>query len=183
MSPPPPPGRRPPPQGRRGPPRPGGAPPGRRPPPGRRAPPTAPRKGPPPGARRRGPSGRQEAQPDPNDPTIGRGDKQFVIKKGRRRSDDEPEDDAPLGAVILPKSMTQEAEGENFKKRFGVEQAVDLTQRHGKVQLTDSMGALGPDIKKKGLAALLFLLLVAVVAYAIHVKIGFPALLEKLTGG
>ncbi len=84
--------------------------------------------------------------------------------------------------MILPQSITQEAEDENFKKRFGTEEVIDFEKRHGAVHLMQSAGATGPDIKRKGAALLLFLLLLAAGAYAIHVKIGFPALLEKLGG-
>ncbi|MCA8921466.1 MAG: hypothetical protein KDD82_06625 [Planctomycetes bacterium] len=46
---------------------------------------------------------------------------------------------------MLPQSITQEAEDDNFVKRFGAERTADLRGVSGKVVLAQSAGASGPD--------------------------------------
>ena len=89
------------------------------------------------------------------------GTQKFEIRKGRSDSDEgelEDNDDRPIGALALPQSITQEAEDERLRKRFGVEQLPNLDKVHSLVGLTTSEGADGPDRARRGLK--IFLLLV-----------------------
>ncbi len=85
--------------------------------------------------------------------------------------------------MVLPQSITQEAEDESFRRRFGTEEAIDFERRHNNVHLMQSGGASGPDIRRRGAAVLVVLLLLAAAAYVVHTQIGFEALLQKLKGG
>ena len=118
--------------GRRGPP-----PRGRRPPTGR--PPSGRGGGPPRGGGGRKPPPRKRPPRDLNDPRATRGRKTFEIVKGKRPDDEEYVDvNEPLGPVMLPQSMTGEAEEESLKRRFGVEQLPEVDKKHSLLRLTDS---------------------------------------------
>lgn len=87
----------------------------------------------------------------------------------------------PLGPVVLPQSITQEAEDERLKKRFGVEYLPEVDKRHNLVGLTQSEGASGPDRARRGAKVFLLLLLLGLagagyVAYS-------QGMLDKLLGG
>jgi hypothetical protein len=179
--------RRPPPP-RRGPPRRGPAPSGRRPPPRqgqRQGPP--PGRGRPPGRRPSGPrpapkKRKQEAgfdlddvAPDDNAAFANRPRAaSFEIRKGKRRSEDEPEDDdnIPIQAIALPQSITSEEEGNELKDRLGVESLPDLDRRHNSVQVTQSRGASGPDRRRIGLKVFLVLLILAGIGAAVAWQMG-----------
>lgn len=178
--------RRPPPP-RRGPPRRGPAPSGRRPPPrqGQRPGPP-PGRGRPPG--RRPPTGPRPApRPQPQDAgfdldDVAPGDgaafasrpraKSFEIRKGKRRSDEEEQEDVPIGAVALPQSITSEEEGNELKSRLGVESLPDLDRRHGSVKVTQSRGASGPDRRRIGLKIFLVLLVLAAIGLGVAWQMG-----------
>jgi hypothetical protein len=65
--------------------------------------------------------------------------------------------------VVLPQSITQEAEKDSLKKRFGTEGLPDFTARDDRVQLRESAGAHGPDryVRRRVLVVLVLLLLAA----------------------
>lgn len=63
----------------------------------------------------------------------------------------------------MPQSITQEAEDEQFYRRFGAERSADLSGVSKKVVLAQSAGAGGPDryIRRRRILITLAVLLVA----------------------
>ena len=99
---------------------------------------------------------------------LPRGQKTFEIRKGRSESSAEldPVDEAPITSVALPKSITQEAEENKFRDRFGVEGATMGKQRHGNVVLNSSGGTSGPDRARTGMKITLVLVVLGGLAAA-----------------
>lgn len=93
---------------------------------------------------------------------MGFGAQTFEIRKGRASDSSEPVvDDAPLGPIALPQSITGAEADEHLKKRFGVDSLPELDKHHTKVTLTTSMGVGGPVRSAKSMVLIaLFLLLV-----------------------
>lgn len=139
----------------------------RRPPPRgarRRRPPPRPR----PGSKRlrRPPPEKPQPKREPQRPPK-RESGTFEIRKGRRSGDsseDLEDDEAPIEQVVLPQSITQEAEDEQFYLRFGAERSADLRGVSKKVVLAQSAGAGGPDryIRRRRILIAFVVLLAAV---------------------
>lgn len=111
---------------------------------------------------------------------AGRGDKAFEIRKGRRKEEGDDDDGGPSGPVVLPQSITQEAEDERLRKRFGVEQLPEIDKLHSSVRVTTSEGAFGPDRKRMGLKILfvLFALLIVGAGAYLHQQGALDAFLK-----
>lgn len=95
--------------------------------------------------------------------------KPFEIRRGRRSSDDaeEVDEEAPLGQVVLPRSITQEAEEDSLKRRFNTDFVPDVTGKAPILQVAQSAGEGGPvRMGRQRRLALLFLLIVAAAAAA-----------------
>lgn len=83
--------------------------------------------------------------------------------------------------MLLPRSITQEAEEERLKGRFGVDQLPEVQEVNSLVRMTESQGTLGPDRTRRRAKVVVLLLLVAIaggLAYA-HSR----GLLAGLLGG
>jgi len=77
------------------------------------------------------------------------------------------EEDAPIDQVALPMSITQEAEEDRLRKRFGREALPDRTAAHDKVVLGRSGGATGPrPMRRWGVTLFVVLLLVGAAVLA-----------------
>jgi len=65
--------------------------------------------------------------------------------------------------VVLPQSITQEAEGDSLRKRFGTEGLPEFRAHDDRVQLHESAGAHGPDryVRRRVIYVMLLLLLAA----------------------
>ena len=104
-------------------------------------------------------------RPPPPKPAPRAPDKPFEIRRGRRSSDDEesPEGEEAIGQVVLPRSITQEAEEDSLKRRFGSESLPDITGKAPILQVAQSVGEAGPDRARRGMKVglVLFLLLLA----------------------
>lgn len=66
--------------------------------------------------------------------------------------------------MVLPRSITQEAEEERLKGRFGVDRLPEVQEVNSLVRMTESQGTLGPDRSRGKLAVVLVLVVVAVAA-------------------
>lgn len=120
--------------------------------------------------------------PDPSPPPpLPQGPKTFEIRRGRAREDDEDDRDAPLGPVVLPRSITQEEEEERLKSRFGVDHLPELQEVNSLVRMTESQGTLGPDRSRR---KLMVVVLVVVLALAGGAAVAHSqGLLNGLLGG
>ncbi|MCO5171074.1 MAG: hypothetical protein M9894_32520 [Planctomycetes bacterium] len=106
----------------------------------------------------RPPTGRgRPAEPPPEPPRP----KAFEIRRGKANPDEAEEREAPLGAVLLPRSITQEAEEERLKERFGVDHLPEVQAVNSLVRMTESQGTLGPDRARRRLIIVVLLLLAA----------------------
>lgn len=134
-------------------------------------PPKAPAAGPPPkGPPQKGGTGRPAAG---RPPVQAPAPKAFEIRRGRADKEggaDVAEDDRPLGPVVLPRSITQEAEEESLKGRFGVERLPEVTQRNTLVTVADSAGQSGPERTAGGKLRLVLVLVVVVAVVAVALK-------------
>ncbi|MDC3378990.1 hypothetical protein OAX78_01750 [Planctomycetota bacterium] len=127
--------------------------------------------------RRRRKSEEVSAQPaqDENPNNLPRGRKAFEIRKGssgESSAELDPVQEDPITSVALPKSITQEAEENRFRDRFGVEGATMGKQQHGNVVLNSSAGTTGPDRMggggKTAIAVLLLLIGAAAVGWWLY---------------
>ncbi|MBX3466168.1 MAG: hypothetical protein KF878_04620 [Planctomycetes bacterium] len=86
--------------------------------------------------------------------------KAFEIRRGKANPEaDAEEREGPLGAVLLPRSITQEAEEERLKERFGVDHLPETQAVNSLVRMTESQGTLGPDRSRRRLLLLVLVLL------------------------
>lgn len=135
------------------------------------SPPKAPAAGPPPkGPPQKGGTGRPAAG---RPPVQAPAPKAFEIRRGRADKEggvDVSEDDRPLGPVVLPRSITQEAEEESLKGRFGVEKLPEVAQRNTLVTVADSAGQSGPERTAGGKLRLVLVLVVVVAVVAVALK-------------
>jgi hypothetical protein len=74
--------------------------------------------------------------------------------------------------VLLPRSITQEAEEERLKERFGVDHLPTVKEVNSLVRLQESQGAQGPDRRRGKLLMFIVvvLLLAAGGAYYAHTQ-------------
>lgn len=74
--------------------------------------------------------------------------------------------------MLLPRSITQEAEEERLKGRFGVDHLPAVKEVNSLVRMTESQGTHGPDRRRGKLVmiVLVLLLLVAGGAYYAHTQ-------------
>lgn len=100
--------------------------------------------------------------------------KAFEIRRGRADKeggvDVEEDGERPLGPVVLPRSITQEAEEESLKGRFGVEKLPEVGQRNTLVTVADSAGQSGPERTAGGKLRLVLVLVVVVAVVAVALK-------------
>lgn len=102
------------------------------------------------------PPGKQPLLPK-DDPKAG--PKAFEIRRGRANPDAVTDEDGPMGPVVLPRSITQEAEEERLKERFGVDHLPEVQEVNSLVRMTESQGTLGPDRARRRLMIVVLLVL------------------------
>lgn len=126
------------------------------------------------------PRGKKEPPPNP------RG-KHFEIRKGRapgqggdpNETQDEEEDGPPPAVVALPRSITQEQEEADLKRRLNREELIEINKRHAAVKLVGAANEPEPLRRKSsGVWLLIGLVVLAGLAFAAD---RFK-LLEKLGG-
>ena len=127
--------------------------------------------------KQQGPAGKQQHPKD--DPRAA--PPAFEIRRGRAKEPGEDDGPEPLGPVVLPRSITQEAEEERLKERFGVDHLPEVQEVNSLVRMTESQGTLGPDRARRRmmLVLLVVLLLVAGAAFVLHKQ----GMLKGVLGG
>ena len=116
-----------------------------------------------------------------------RSPKSFEVRRGRSSSDSADEDDSsgeiPLSHVVLPQSITQEAEEDSLRRRFDTEHLPTLSPLDDRVQLRESAGARGPDrYRRRRLIVFMVFLLIAAGLGAAYVYQN-PELRRQYFGG
>ena len=120
----------------------------------------------------------ERASPNPAQRPPG---KYVEVRKGQSgaRREEEVEDDAPIGNVSLPRSITQEQEQADLKHRLGREELVDIDKRNSLVKVTaNAAEAASTRRRSSGLLLLLLVVLIATAAIVAE-KTHF---LDKLKG-
>ncbi len=106
---------------------------------------------------------------------LQRAGKHFEIRKGKSGNPgEEDEEEAAPAIVALPRSITQEQEEADLKRRLNREELLDINKRHSSVRMIGAANAPTPLRKRSSgiwfLVVVLVLAALAVLADKFHLK-------------